>query len=272
MPPRISDAERRLISAYIEAANRVDQALRTIGKSPRKALLRAKINPIIQQLQSLTNEYLAKDLPEQFRRGSQEAVKQLKKHSEFKGDIDESFTQAHKNALQQIADDASLSFGRGLQELVKSADRAFSEARKQQIVTEILTSEVTGETANVKKILLDQGVTGIRTANRTLSVDHYTAMLTHTILAEAHNMGAATRYLQNGLGFARRIERADAPDYPCQWLRNKIVWLGEPRFVGPVHPNCFGAIQPYFGDTTEALVSLDDPRIPEKVKTALRRK
>lgn len=266
MPPKISDQEQRLISAYIEGANRIARLLAS-GKATSRT--RAQADAVLSQLRSVTKEYLGKGLPEQFRRGSAEAVKKLQGVKGLR--IDETFTQLHKEALQQLSDDAALGFGRSLQEIKRDVERAITNSRKEEIIGEILASEVAGEdsAANVKKQFEDAGVIGIRTPTRTLSIEHYVSTITHTVLADAHNMGAATRYMQNGVQFGRRIERASAPDYPCQWLRNKIVWLGERRFVGAIHPNCMGGIAPYFGDTSEAYRSIDDPRIPAEVRDAL---
>jgi len=269
MPPRISDAERRLIAGYTEAAHRVERLVRE-AKPAQKRFLMTSVDAVLRSLEDLTRGYIRDDVPAQFLRGSDEAIKQLRQ-IRSKVEIEQTFTQVHKAAVQQIADDASQSFGRSIVELRKTVERTVSTARKQEIINELIIAEVSGTNAKdqVKKVFEDADVFGIRVGNRTLSLDHYAAMLSHTIVAEAHNVGAATRYVSNGVEYGIRIERADAPDLPCQWMRNKVIWLGETRFVGPIHPNCMGGIKPYFGDTSQALRSLDDPRIPEKVRTAL---
>lgn len=269
MPPRISDAERQLIAGYTEAAGRIERLVRE-AQPKRKRFLMTRVDAVLRSLEDLTRGYIQNDIPAQFLTGSNEAIKQLRQ-IRSRVEINESFTQVHKEAVQQIADDASLSFGRGVLELRKSVERTVSTARKQEIINELIIAEVSGASATerVKKIFEDADVFGIRVGNRTLSIDHYASMLAHTIVAEAHNSGAATRYAANGVEYGIRVERADAPDAPCQWMRNKVVWLGEPRFVGPVHPNCMGGIKPYFGDTSQAYRSIDDPRIPEKVRKVL---
>ena len=60
-------------------------------------------------------------------------------------------------------------------------------------------------------------------------------MLVGTVTAEAHNTGAVTRYAANGVGFARVIERRDAPDRTCQWRRGKVIGLADRR-LGLVVP------------------------------------
>jgi hypothetical protein len=87
--------------------------------------------------------------------------------------------------------------------------------------------------------------------NRSWTIEDYTAMLTHTILEEAHNTGAARRSLTNGIEFAQVIECPDAPDGTCQWMRGKVVMLGDSRLLNPYHPNCMGGLTPVFDEPAD---------------------
>ncbi|PQO47383.1 phage minor capsid protein [Blastopirellula marina] len=272
MPPRISPADRRLITAYTEAALRIERQLRDVSDPKRRDSIKARIEPILSELEAITAQYLRKDLAAQFKRGSQEAVDTLRKMKEFRGDIKESFTQLHKEALQVLADGAAKSFGVGIRGVRGEVERMISTATKQQIQAEILAADASGSKAAVKDIFEKQGFASFRSDSRTWNLDHYASMITHTILAEAHNTGAATRYAENGVEFVRIIERETAPDACCKWMRGKIVWLGERRLLNPFHPNCFGSFAPYFGDTSQAFRSIDDPRIPKEVRKFLARK
>jgi hypothetical protein len=93
----------------------------------------------------------------------------------------------------------------------------------------------------------------------------YASMRTDTLLADANNTGASARYASNGVEFARIIEPADAPDRPCQWMRGKVVWLGDRRLLTPYDANCMGGIEPFLGDPKDAIMSAEDPKIPVDV-------
>ncbi len=96
-------------------------------------------------------------------------------------------------------------------------------------------------------------------------------MLTHTVLADAHNTGAAMRYASNNVQYARRIERPDCCEI-CRPLRDKIVFIGDSRLLPPTHPWCFGGITPYIGEPEKPIMSPDDPRIPDKTRRYLLKK
>ena len=272
MPPKITAADRILVSAYAEAALRIERLLQS-SDVRQSAILLGRVDSILAELRDISQRYVGTDLPEHFVKGSNEAIAKLTSLSSF-GDIDTSFGPLHRETIQRIADGAADSFGNAVVSLRKSVELKISQAEKKRVVTELIAANVEGSdtTKAVKEALDDIGIIGVRAGERTLNLEHYASLVANTVLADAYNMGAATRYIANGVEYGRRIERADAPDKLCQWMRDKIVWLGEPRFVGALHPNCFGAIVPYFGDTSQAIRSLDDPRVPEYVRKALSRR
>jgi len=120
-------------------------------------------------------------------------------------------------------------------------------------------------------LLEDEKIVGMRTSNgRNLSLEHYAPTLTYTVIAEAHNTGAATRYATNGVRFVEVIERETACPI-CKPMRGKIVALGDSRLLPPYHPNCFGGIRPYLGEPENPIMSIDDPRIPAEAKKMMAR-
>ena len=151
MPPRISKADRRLIAAYNEAALRIKREIDAVGANPKRKLLLARIDPILGQLQRMTKEYVQAELPEHFRSGSAEAVQGLKKLAGF-GEVDGEFSQLHKEALQEIADDASESFGEGLRSVRRGVEKAITRAEKQRVIGEILVQEVQGAANPAKAV------------------------------------------------------------------------------------------------------------------------
>lgn len=271
MPPRVTDPDRKLIAAYSEAALRLRRALDGATSANRRRLL-ALVDSYLNELDALTGKYVRENLVQHFRDGSTEAIEQLKKIRGF-GTIDEEFGLIHREAMQALADDAVESFGNGLTTAKRSAKKAINQATRRQILTETIASDVQGQspTERVKRILLDQGITALQSGNRRWTLEHYASMLTNTLIADAHNQGAATRYVSNGVQYVEVIERVTAPDITCQTMRGKIVKLGDSRLIPPLHPNCFGGIKPFMGDPTGAIESVDDPRLPAEVRAMLRK-
>lgn len=113
-------------------------------------------------------------------------------------------------------------------------------------------------------------ITAFQGRNRNWGLEDYSSMLTHTILADAHNTGSATRYVQNGVQFARVIERTDAPDRTCKWMNGKVINVLDRRLLNPFHPNCMGGIAPFLGEAPQdAIMSAEDPKIPADVRAML---
>lgn len=273
MPPQSMSADERLMAAYQEAALRLNRLLAEARTPSVKKQVLARINALINELDTMTAEYIQQQIPIQFKEGSSEAIAQLRKVSGFS--VDDTFSTLHTEALQALADDATLKFANALQSVKNGIKTAIRQSQKQQILSELITSEITGDAAPQKrvKILLEQsGAVGIQTRSGLRTLEDYSSMLTHTILAEAHNTGAATRYISNGIQYATVIERTDAPDATCQWMRGKVVWLGDRRLLNPYHPRCYGGIKPFIGEPVDPIRSPDDPRIPSEVRKMLLRR
>lgn len=272
MPPRSRAEDERLIAAYHEAALRISRELQTASPN-RRAVILQRIESLLSQLDELSAKYLTEQLPLHFKSGSTEAVSQLRSLG-FK-DIDATFGTIHLHALQALVDDSKLKFANALEGVRREASSRISQATKQQVITELLQNEIAGgatPSARVKRIFLDQGITAIRSASRSWSLEDYASMLTNTVLAEAHNTGALTRYASNGVEFVEVIERGNAPDRTCEFMRGKIVFIGDRRLQPPFHPNCMGGIKPFLGKPDAPIMSPDDHRIPADVrKTLLKR-
>lgn len=273
MPPKVSSADERLIAAYTEAALRLQRLLDSATPNQRRIILR-RVDQILAELDVLTAEYIQQELPIQFQGGSDEAIRQLKTIRGF-GDIEDTFGTIHTEAIAQLAEDATLRFANALQTVRMDAKARMTKLQKRKILGELIASEVEGTSnpaARVKKIFEDEGIVGFRTSNgRELNLEHYASTLTYTILAEAHNTGAMTRYAANGVGFVEIIERETACPI-CSPMRGKIVSLGDSRLVPPFHPNCFGGVRPFMGEPENPILTMDDPRIPDRTRQAMSRK
>ena len=93
----------------------------------------------------------------------------------------------------------------------------------------------------------------------------------NTVLSEAHNTGAMTRYVSSGVQFGEVIERADAKDSACNFMAGKIVWLADRRLLPPYHPNCRGGIKPFLGELHNPIMTANDPRIPADARKLILR-
>ena len=273
MPPQVSTADERLLAAYQEAALRIQRTLQELTPKNRTVILR-RVDIIISELDDLAARYLQEALPLHFREGSDEAIAQLRNLQGFSDKIDETFGTIHTQALHALAGDARLKFGNALQGVRDGAKAAITSSLKQQMIGELLVSEIEGASNPAKRvqdILEQQQISAVQGRKRSYTLEEYSGLITHNLLADAHNIGAATRYTVNGVEYFRRIERPDCCDI-CRPLRDKVLWLGDPRLLPPTHPWCYGGVAPVIGPQTDPVMSPDDPRIPQKTRDFLLRK
>jgi hypothetical protein len=51
-------------------------------------------------------------------------------------------------------------------------------------------------------------------------------------------------------------------------MRGKVVNILDRHLLDPYHPNRMGGLKPVFGEQPEAIMSIDDPRIPLDVRAS----
>src|SRR5262245_60398043 len=118
MPPKLTPSEERLLAAYREAALRLTRALGDAKAINNPRTAKRAVVAIVADLEALTRTYLTKELPKQFKRGSEEAVTALKR---IQDDVDEAYGPVHKEALKQLVDDAALKFASALEGVRREA-------------------------------------------------------------------------------------------------------------------------------------------------------
>lgn len=250
----------------------MERELRSFTSPADQERILRRINAILAELDSLTAQYLREDLPEQFKIGSTLALNELRKLK--LPDLDGTYPEFHREAVQALADNARLRFGSAIETVRRDATVKLSNASKQAILQEILVKEIQGgrnATEAVTQFFRNQGVLSINTTRANISIENYAATLVRSISAEAHNTGAATRYATNGVEYARVIER-DTACQICRPMDDKIIWLGDARLRPSYHPNCRGSIEPVPGTPDNPFRSPDDPRIPQRTREAMLRK
>lgn len=269
MAPLTTENDRNLIAAYIEAAERLRKLVDN-SKGVRRDVLIARAQPILKQLIKLSNEFMRTDLPEHYKRGSKEAIKSLKKLGISK--IDETFSATHTEAINLLVKEGQDNLGKAIKAVTDNLTRGLTIAEREALVSEVVSGAITGVDAKKAAVeaLEQQQITGIRVANRTISIEQYAYTVVNTLTADAHNTAAIIRYAENGVGYFRRIERAEAPDRPCQWARNKVFSMAMSRFHTSIHANCRGSHEPILTvpEGVEVITSLD--QVPEDVKKAMR--
>lgn len=269
MAPITTENDRKLIAAYIEAAERLRRLLE-VSEGVRREVLVARAQPILKQLVSLSNEFMRSDLPEHYRRGSKEAITALRKLGMTS--INEAFSAQHTEAVNLLVREGQDSLGRAIKAVEDNIIRGITVAERQAIVSEVITGTITGVNArkSVEDALKSQNITGIRLSNRTISVEQYAYTVVNTLTADAHNTAAVIRYAENGVGYFRRIERAEAPDRPCQWARNKVFSMELARFHTNIHPNCRGSHEPILTVPEGVEVITSYEQVPADVRKAMR--
>lgn len=271
MAPVTTENDRKLIAAYIEAAERLRKLFEVSGDVRREVLI-ARAQPILRQLVSLSNEFMRSDLPDHYKRGSKEAIRALRKLG--MSNIDEAFSVQHNNAINLLVQEGQDNLGKAIKAIQDNIVQGLTIAQRQAIVSEVITGAITG--VDAKKTAVEafkvQNITGIRLSNRTISVEQYAYTVVNTLTADAYNTAAVIRYAENGVGYFRRIERAEAPDRPCQWARNKIFSMELARFHTSLHPNCRGGVEPVLSigqlDDSQIIRSYD--QVPADVRKAMR--
>jgi len=273
MAPIISAADERLMLAYQEAALRINRALQDATPRNRRVILN-RIDTLIRELDALTAEYIDATLPLHFQEGTDEAIRDLRNLSGFAASIDESFGVVHQEALQALAEEASLKFATALEGVRSDARSKLTRMQRENVVRELISSEVEGAnnpSARVKAIFEGEKIESFQGKRRAWGLEEYSSMLTHVLLADAHNTGAVTRYAANGIQYARRIERPDCCEI-CRPLRNKYVWIGDRRLIPPSHPYCYGSIAPFIGVPENPIMDPFDKRIPERTRRVILRR
>lgn len=269
MAPITTENDRKLIAAYIEAAERLRKIV-DASKGVRREVLIARMQPILKQLVELSNEFMRTDLPEHYKRGSKQAITQLRKLGKSK--LDEAFSAKHTEAINFLIREGQDSLGKAIKAVQDNITQAMTIAQRQALVNEVISGAITGIDAKkaAVELLKEQNITGIRVGNRVISIEQYAYTVVNTLTADAHNTAAVIRYAENGVQYFRRIERDSAPDRPCSWSRNKIFSLALSRFHTALHPNCRGSHEPILTVPSGVEVITSYEQVPADVRKDMR--
>ena len=253
MKPIRTAEDEQLIAQFSELTDRLDRLIRNGG--PRRTVERAA-DDLIAQIELLSSAYLTTELSRHFKRGSNYAIEDLAKVAK---EVDTSFSDIHTELVQQQANQLQESYATAIGGVRRNVKTAIGAG-----VTAAILSALRGGNSDT-----NVDVRSINIGGRNWNLEHYLSMATYTASAQTQNLGAAVRYMQNDVKYFRRIERASAPDRLCQWARNKIFSFDMTEFIGALHPNCFGGIEPVQKQTGEVISSFD--QVPNDVQKLIRK-
>jgi len=221
------------------------------GVANRKKLL-AQIETILEDLGENTQKWVETELPEYYKSGANDAVKQLK-NVNAPINVSKGFNVIHKEAIAALVDDSMQYVAESLTGVKRDVTRLLGKAVREEVTQKIAIGQTKGaalkEVAKtIKTTLQDQGLASmIDKGGRRWSPDSYAEMLFRTKVVEARNVGLVNRMSENGYDLVQVSAHSDSCPLCAPW-EGKILSItgqtkGYPTFrdavdSGLFHPNC----------------------------------
>lgn len=282
---------QRLSSLYQNAYRQIEREMATatnFGVANRRALL-VQIKARLVELGVDVKEVIGTELPDQYKQGADDAVKQLK-HVGAEVNVAEGFNVIHHEAINALVDETATAFAESLQGVSRSTRTLLSQAVKQKITEQLATGKLGGKALReIKNTLIgtlrQEGLSAlIDRRGRKWELDRYTEMLIRTKSVEARNRGLVNRMVENGYDLVQ-VSSHGATDACGTWEGRILSMRGESkgyptvdqaRQDGLFHPNCRHAINvlvPELARVTKAYDSgvptLGLDEVEEKLKRTL---
>lgn len=238
------------------------------GVKNRKRIL-SQVEKILKDLGVNVDEFIKKEIPEYYKTGAAQGVKQLENIGADVA-ISTGFNQVHKDYIMALIDDTSRAFGESLSGVGRSANlilgKAFRDAMTQKIAKGITSGEALKEVRNqLVLILKEQGLSALKDkAGRSWDLDAYAEMLFRTKVVEARNRGMVNRMAENGYDLVQVSAHSGTCDICASWQGKVLSITGqtegydtvaEAEADGLFHPNCRHALNtliPKLAKETEA--------------------
>lgn len=253
--------------AYIQIIKEIQTAT-DFGVANRKAIL-AQIRAILEELGIDTQKFLEAELPQYYKAGAKDAVRQLKNVG-APIPITTGFNRIHKRAIIALVDDTSRAFGESLTGINRSAQLLLGRVNRELITQALAEGKITGKTLRevkeqIKGILAEQGLSAlVDKGGHTWTLDRYSEMLFRTKAVEARNRGLTNRMVENGYDLVQ-VSNHNSEHEACRVWESKILSLrgitpgyetvADAEMAGLFHPNCkhaINAIIPSLARKTEA--------------------
>lgn len=223
----------------------------------RRAILLARINNDLRNLQVDTDRWLERELPKQYYAGARLAQDQLRELRKATNvdllKMTSITTQYNKRAVAAMVSDASTSFAQSIQGVARAVKNLTGIATQQEIKASIAQGVVSGSTrkeivATVKAQIRETGLDAIKDkGGRTWTLDRYSDMLVRTKMVEARNTGMANQMLANGNDLVQ-VSRNGSKHKECAQYEGKVLTitgdtpgyttLDDAKAGGLFHPNC----------------------------------
>lgn len=265
-PENIAKLTAILKGAYKDITKEIATAT-NFGVANRKAIL-AQIEEILQSSGEDVQSFIEKELPDYYKQGADQAVKQLK-NVDAPIPVKTGFNVVHKEAIAALVDDTSRAFGESLTGVSRSASKLLGKATRDLITQKMAQGTIGGKALrevkqNIVGIMQDDGLASlIDKGGKEWQLDTYAEMLFRTKAVEARNRGLANRMVENDYDLVQ-VSSHGASDVCGDW-EGKILSLtgdtpgydtvADAEADGLFHPNCKHAINviiPSLADKTQA--------------------
>lgn len=240
--------------SYKEIVNEIATAT-DFGVANRKAIL-AQIESKLESLGENVQEWVEKELPEYYKSGASDAIKQLKNiNADIK--VSTGFNIVHKEAVAALVDDTMQYVAESLTGVKRDATRLLGKAVREQVTQKIATGQITGaalkEVAKtIKATLQEQGLASmVDKKGRRWQLDNYAKMLFRTKAVESRNVGLINRMAENDYDLVQVSQHQGSCPLCSPW-EGKVLSItgktkGYPTYRDAVdgglfHPNCRHAI------------------------------
>lgn len=249
----LQELENIFKKAYIHINAQVETAT-SFGSYNRRAIL-AQIEAILKDLGSDVGSFIENEIPDQYRAGAKDAVRQLNKVG-ADVEIETGFNRVHKEVISALVDETGKSFAEAMTGVKRNISQVFNQAVKDQITQNLATGKIAGDTvrttrAQILQTFKDNGFTAlIDRSGKQWSLDTYTTMLIQTKSTESRNRGLVNRMVENKWDLVQ-VSAHGATDVCGEWEGKILSITGEtPGYptvdqatsAGLFHPNCRHAI------------------------------
>lgn len=240
-------------SAYTSILKQVETST-TFGTANRKAVL-AQIERILADMGTDVIKFIETEIPEQYRAGAIDAIKQLNKVG-AEASVTTGFNVVHKQVIEALVDETGKSFAEAMNGVNRNIRQTINQAVKDQISQDIATGRIAGDTSRaIKKQVLqtfrDNGFTAlVDRSGKQWDLENYTSMLIQTKTTEARNRGLVNRMVENEWDLVQ-VSAHGATDVCGEW-EGKILSISgqtkgyptvdQAKEAGLFHPNCRHAI------------------------------
>lgn len=163
----------------------------------------------------------------------------------------------HKEAADELTQEAYLDFGEGINNTVRNAEQRLNDAKRRAITAQLREGRLSGEALEdvadeVRERLNQQGFTAlVDRGGRRWQLQNYSEMLTRTHVIRANNQAQMNTYLDYDVQIVE-ISSHGATDALCQPEEGKVYTLDPDDNSGypylsdppPFHPNCKHTVLP----------------------------